>query len=141
MLNSKLQAPSSRQQNEQPNFEKLEIWQEGTALTREIYLITGNFPKSELFGITSQLRRAILSIPLNIAEGQGRGSKQEFGRFLLIALGSINEALTLLRISEELGLITEQDHQRLRNRLLVLSKRIKSLLKTLNWQPRNSTKL
>ena len=98
--------------NQKPNYEKLEIWQEAIKLTSVIYLITKNFPKEEQFGITSQLRRAILSVPLNIAEGQGRKSKLDFRRFLLISMGSLNETLTILTVSKNLKIISDNEYQK-----------------------------
>lgn len=114
--------------NQKPNYEKLEIWQEAIELTTAIYRATKDFPKEEQFGITSQLRRAILSVPLNIAEGQGRKSKADFRRFLLIAMGSLNETLTILAVSENLKIISDEELQKLRPRILILMKRIQSLI-------------
>ncbi|MBI2639613.1 MAG: four helix bundle protein [Candidatus Sungbacteria bacterium] len=98
------------------------------ALTREIYRLTKGFPKEEQFGITSQLRRAALSVPLNIAEGQGRGSQADFRRFLLITMGSLNETLSLLTISQELKLFHEDELKILRPRTLTLMRRVKALI-------------
>lgn len=115
-------------ENNQPNYEKLEIWQEAMELTAIIYRATKNFPKEEQFGITSQLRRAILSVPLNIAEGQGRKNKADFRRFLLIAMGSLNEALTVLTVSQNLKIISDEELQKLRQRILILMKRMQALI-------------
>lgn len=115
-------------ENNQPNYEKLEIWQEAIELTTVIYQATKNFPKEEQFGITSQLRRAILSVPLNIAEGQGRKNKLDFRRFLFISMGSLNETLTILVVSENLKIISAEELQKLRQRILILMKRIQSLI-------------
>ena|SRR3989344_4042247 len=114
--------------NQKPNYEKLEIWQEAIELTTAIYQATKDFPKEEQFGITSQLRRAILSVPLNIAEGQGRKSNADFRRFLLISMGSLNETLTILAVSKNLKIISDEELQKLRQRLLILMKRIQSLI-------------
>lgn len=81
------------------------MWQKGMSLTEDIYDITGAFPESERFGMTSQIRRSSVSIPTNIAEGHGRGSKDDFARFLYIALGSARELETLLLLSQRIGLI------------------------------------
>jgi len=113
--------------NQKPNYEKLEIWQDAIELTSVIYKLTKNFPKEEQFGITSQLRRSILSVPLNIAEGQGRKNKADFRRFLLIAMGSLNETLTILAVSENLKIISDEELQKLRQRLLILMKRVQTL--------------
>ncbi|MEK7087276.1 MAG: four helix bundle protein [Patescibacteria group bacterium] len=114
--------------NQKPNYEKLEIWQEAIKLTSVIYLITKNFPKEEQFGITSQLRRAILSVPLNIAEGQGRKSKLDFRRFLLISMGSLNETLTILTVSKNLKIISDNEYQKVCERILILMRRVQSLI-------------
>jgi len=72
-------------------------------LCKEVYLLTQNFPKEEIYGLTSQMRRSVISIPSNIAEGRGRNSDKEFIRFLQIALGSIYELQTQLELAFELG--------------------------------------
>ena len=78
------------------NYENLEVWKEAVKLAVLIYKETKGFPKEELYGLTSQLRRAIISVSINIAEGAGRSSKQEFIRFINIALGSLNETESLV---------------------------------------------
>ncbi len=72
-------------------FRKLIVWQKAHRLVMLAYQLTGNFPKSELFGLTSQMRRTAVSVPANIAEGYGSGSEGQFGRFLNIAQGSLSE--------------------------------------------------
>ncbi len=79
-------------------FENLDAWKEATDLAVRIYEITKNFPKEEIFGITSQLRRAAISISSNLAEGAGRKSKKDFKQFVHIASGSLNEVDSLLYI-------------------------------------------
>lgn len=81
------------------NFEKLEVYKESVEFANEVYEITKSFPKNEVFGITSQLRRSSVSVPSNIAEGSSRG-KKEFIRFLNIALGSCYECVPLLEIAK-----------------------------------------
>lgn len=84
------------------NFENLKIWQISIKLSGLIYEETKNFPKEEIFGLISQLRRAIISVSANIAEGAGRSSNKEFIRFINISLGSLNEVESLLYVSLEL---------------------------------------
>jgi four helix bundle protein len=80
------------------------VWQKAKALAVEIYRATEEFPKNEIFGLTSQMRRAAVSVASNIAEGQGRGSKPDFTRFLCMARGSLLELETQLDIAMELGI-------------------------------------
>ena len=84
-------------------YEKLRIWQAGQELVLEIYRLTKTFPRHELWGLTSQMRRAAVSIPANIAEGASRGSLKELRQSLLIARGSLAELETYLRLIRELG--------------------------------------
>ena len=85
-------------------FEDLRVWQEGVALAEAIYSATGRFPPSEQFGLTSQLRRAAVSIPSNVAEGWGRGSRADYTRFLRVARGSLYEIKTQIVIARRIGL-------------------------------------
>jgi len=85
------------------SFRELLVWQRGMELTSAIYRLTREFPKEELFGLSSQLRRAAVSIPSNIAEGQGRISRGEFIQFLGIARGSNFEVQTQIELVKELG--------------------------------------
>ena len=73
------------------DFQKLQIWQRSHQLTLEVYRVTGAFPKHELYGLVSQIRRAASSVPTNIAEGCGRDTEADFARFLQIAMGSGSE--------------------------------------------------
>lgn len=82
----------------------LTVWKRGIQLVKEIYLLTTKFPSDEKFGLTSQLRRAAVSIPANIGEGFGRNSRKDFARFASIALGSAREVETLLLIAIEIKL-------------------------------------
>lgn len=90
------------------SYKDLIAWQKALELTTAIYSITRKFPKEETFGLTSQLRRAAVSIPSNIAEGHARNSSREFGHFLTIALGSLNEAETQLLIAQKLGYLAPE---------------------------------
>ncbi|RZK12827.1 MAG: four helix bundle protein, partial [Flavobacterium sp.] len=87
------------------DFKKYDIWQLSHLLTLEIYKVTSHFPKEEIYGLTSQIRRAATSIPTNISEGCGRNSDKEFNYFLNIALGSANETEYLLILSKDLQYI------------------------------------
>ncbi|MEB3150179.1 MAG: four helix bundle protein [Sphaerospermopsis sp.] len=84
------------------------IWQRGIQLAINCYRLTEQFPKSELYGLTSQIRRSAVSVPSNIAEGYGRRTKNEYVQFLHIALGSLRELDTQLIISKEVGLASPE---------------------------------
>jgi|SRR5271165_36609 len=85
----------------------LVAWQKAMDLVEEVYMITKGFPKEEIYGLSSQLRRAAVSIPSNIAEGQSRGSR-EFVRYLSVAHGSLSEVETQMAIAKRLGFIDEE---------------------------------
>jgi len=86
----------------------LDVWKLSIELVKSIYQLTNKFPTSETYGLTSQLRRSAISIPSNIAEGQGRNSPKEFRQFLAFALGSLAELETQLIISKEIDCLTEE---------------------------------
>ena len=92
------------------DFRTLTVWQRSHELTLDVYGHTRAFPKEELFGLTSQIRRACASIPANIAEGCGRGSDGDFQRFLQIAFGSANELDYHLLLAHDLNLIGDQNY-------------------------------
>ena len=96
-----------------PTHKNLQVWRKSINFVKEIYLITRAFPKEEMFGLTSQLRRAAVSIPSNIAEGNGRGSQKDLIRFLNFAIGSAAEIETQLIICHEIGLLNGSDFDRL----------------------------
>jgi len=85
------------------SVQNLDVWKEAVNLSVDVYNFTADFPSKELYGLASQMQRAAISIPSNIAEGFERGSNAEFKRFLLIARGSISELQTQLTIAEKLG--------------------------------------
>lgn len=105
----------------------LVIWQEGMAIVKEVYQVSGPWPKSEVYGLTAQVRAAAVSVPANIAEGVGRGTSREAAHFARVALGSLYELDTLLQIAHELGFSTP-DHVELRQRVSVLARRISSFI-------------
>lgn len=90
------------------NFRNLEVWKFGIVIAKEVYNITGTFPKEEKYGIISQLTRASVSVSSNIAEGCSRNSEIDFKRFLEYSIGSLFEIETQMIIAKEIGYITEQ---------------------------------
>ncbi len=100
-------------------------------LTKEVYVISENFPKSELFGLTSQIRRAAVSIPTNIAEGCGRSTDKESARFIEISISSTNETEYLLLLSCDLGFTSENDIANLNAKLNLTRQKIIQLRKKL----------
>ena len=106
------------------DFHKLMIWQRSHRLTLEIYKISKTFPKSEIFGLTSQIRRAVSSIPTNIAEGCGRNSSKEFAHFLQIAIGSATEVEYQLLLAHDINYINDDDYQVLTNETVAVRKMI-----------------
>ena len=88
-------------------FKDLVVWQKAMQLVREVYALTKSFPTDERYALTDQLRRAVVSIPSNIAEGSGRSSNADYGHFLAIARGSLYETMTQLQVAVDLGYILE----------------------------------
>lgn len=114
------------------HYKDLVVWQKSYQLTIDIYSLTKNFPKEEIFGLTSQMRRCAISIPSNISEGNSRGSKKEYVQFLRIALGSSTELETQVMLSKDLGLIKESDYTRISLLLIEVIKMLTVLIKKLS---------
>ena len=106
----------------------LEIWGEAITIVKAVYALTKDWPKEELYGLTSQARRAAVSIPANLAEGLGRGTPKETARFAQIALGSLYELDTLLYLAAELAYSAHDMVAPLRERLTTLAKRISAFI-------------
>ena len=104
------------------DFRTLIVWQKAHELTLGVYAATKQFPKDELFGMTSQMRRSSSSIPTNIAEGCGRGSNADFQRFLQMAFGSASELDYQLILSSDLKDLSREDHEQLGKLLLEVKK-------------------
>lgn len=95
------------------DFRELKVWEKSHQLVLAVYKATRPFPKEELYGLTSQLRRSCASVPANIAEGCGRGSDAELARFLQIAMGSASELEYHLLLAYDLGLLTQSGYEAL----------------------------
>ena len=106
------------------DFHNLLIWQRSHQLTLDVYKVSQSFPKEELFGLTSQIRRAISSIPTNIAEGCGRNSNKDFAHFLQIAIGSASEVEYELLLAHDLQYINKDEYERLINETVAIRKMI-----------------
>ena len=98
--------------NEITNYKDLIVWQKGIDVAEQCYRLTKSFPKEEIYGLTSQIRRSAVSISSNIAEGYGRRSTAEYIRFLNIAQGSCNELETQLIIAQRIGCLYDRIYQR-----------------------------
>ncbi|MEL6558041.1 MAG: four helix bundle protein [Bacteroidota bacterium] len=106
------------------NFRELRVWKKARTLAKDVYVVSAEFPHEEKFGLTSQVRRSMISIPSNIAEGSSRNSPKDFVRFLRLALGSAFELETQLLLSIDLGFIAE-------TRIIPVNKRIQEVQKML----------
>jgi len=113
------------------SYRDLIVWQKAVGLVADLYAATRHFPADEVYGITSQLRRAAISIPSNIAEGFGRNSKPDFGRHLNIAIGSLYELQTQLEIAHRLSYLGKASFDDLYGLTRELEAMLRSLLKSL----------
>src|SRR5438477_2284166 len=110
------------------DFRNLKVWQKAHELTLATYKATVCFPREELYGLTSQIRRCCSSIPANIAEGCGRGSDSDFARFLQIAMGSACELEYLLILSHDLAMISPALQEQLMPKLLEVKRMLTGLM-------------
>ena len=116
------------------DFKKIDVWKRSFSFSIEIYKCTSTFPNDEKFGLVSQIRRAAISIPTNIAEGAGRVSRKDFANFLQIAMGSASEVDCELLIAKEIGFIENNVFTRLYNELTEIRKMLVSYrLSILNY--------
>jgi four helix bundle protein len=114
------------------DFKKLLIWEKGHKLVIKVYDISKILPKDELYGITSQIRRAVVSVPTNIAEGAGKKSTKDFSRYLNIALGSLSEVQYLLFLIKELNFIIPSQIEDLENEANDLKKMLYKYIVKIN---------
>ena len=114
------------------HFSELIVWQKAMDLVVEIYQRTETFPQREIFGITNQMRRASVSVPSNIAEGQGRSSTDDFLRFLYIAKGSLQELETQVILSRRLQFLPDDGHQALLTQLCEVARILNGLITSLS---------
>ena len=113
------------------DFRQLRVWQKAHRLTLAIYEVTGTFPKEEIYGLTSQLRRAGASVPANIAEGCGRDGTAELSRFLRIAMGSASELEYHLLLAHDLNMLSDSAYERLATDTTEVKRMLASLISRL----------
>ena len=113
------------------DFKKLKVWEKAHRLTLDVYQASATFPREELYGLTSQIRRSCLSIPTNIAEGCGRSSDTDFARFLQISIGSASEVEYLLLLGRDLDLLVHEEYEELNSVVVEIKRMLTSLIKTL----------
>ncbi|MGA3056004.1 MAG: four helix bundle protein [Candidatus Korobacteraceae bacterium] len=120
------------------SYRELVVWQKAIALVIDVYSITKGFPRDEIYGLTSQLRRSAVSIPSNIAEGQGRATKGEFVQFLCHARGSLFEVETQIVMAKELGYIAPEAEERVTVQVTEVARILNGLLTSLGVASRKS---
>lgn len=114
------------------DFRELKVWEKAHHLTLKTYNTTAEFPREELYGLTSQIRRACASIPANIAEGCGRDGDAELARFLQIAMGSASELEYHLLLACDLNFLNSSDYERLANDVTEVKRMLTSFIQKLN---------
>jgi four helix bundle protein len=110
------------------DFRKLAVWEKAHQLALHVYRVSAGFPPHEQYGLTSQLRRAATSIPSNIAEGAGRGTDGDFGRFLQMALGSANEVEYQLLLARDLAYLDSDMHQSIEPEVIEIKRMLQGLI-------------
>ena len=116
-------------------YQNLTVWQKAMVLARDVYNVTANYPESETYGLVSQMRRCVVSIPSNIAEGYGRGTNKDLIHFLYTSLGSSNELETQLLLSREFSYLSDDDACM----LLQLNGQINKMLSSLIYKRTQNT--
>ena len=120
------------------SYKELIVWQKGIELVKDVYSVTKKMPAEEKFGIVSQMNRAAVSIPSNIAEGWGRESSGNYLQFLRTSRGSLMELETLIEISKRLNFISTEDYEILTNKTTEISKILQGLIKSINQKITNN---
>ncbi len=110
------------------SYKELIVWQKSFELVKEVFILTGKFPQSELYGIVSQMRRAAVAIPSNIAEGYGRRSTKSYTQFYAIAFGSALELETQTLLSKELKLAPQENFKKVDNLLIEVCKMLNAMI-------------
>jgi len=110
-------------------FEKLEVWNKARQLIKDIYILTNTFPEDEKFGLVSQIRRAVVSVSSNLAEGSGRTGNKDQAHFTQLAFASLMEVTNLLILALDLNFISEIEYNRLRDQIQKISNSLNALRK------------
>ena len=110
----------------------LEVWKLSMTLVKDVYHLTCNFPKTEIYGLTSQIRRAAVSVPANITEGSARMSSKELRYFLRISFASLAELETLITLSRDLEFLSIQDYNILHPKIKMITCQLSSLIRSIN---------
>ena len=113
-------------------FKELIVWQKARILAKEVYMLTKSFPADERFELTSQIRRSVVSIPSNVAEGSGRGTNREFKRFLDIALSSAFELETQVILAYDMGYVLEDKFEEINSMIMEVQRMIAGFKKSLS---------
>jgi four helix bundle protein len=114
------------------SYRDLEVWRKALSLAKDVYNATGAYPKDEKFGLVSQMRRAAVSVPSNLAEGHARSGGGEFKHFVSIAMGSVAELETQVILSKDLGYLNEPQCRVLMERLDIIGKMLRGLHRSLS---------
>lgn len=117
---------------EEVGYKRLHVWKESHELVLMVYEITKKFPKDELFGLVSQIRRAAVSIPANIVEGYARTSKKELAQFLSVSRGSLAEVEYYLFLSKELRYLSPAEYEKIENKRIIVGKLLNGFVRSLN---------
>ncbi len=120
------------------DYKKLAVWEKSHQFALDVYRATAAFPKDELYGLTSQIRRASVSIASNIVEGSGRGGDGELIRFLRIAAGSAHEVEYQLLLAHDLGFLSKEIYQQLENESIQIKRMLSGLIQTLETRRKSS---
>jgi four helix bundle protein len=121
------------------DFRNLDVWRKSHDLTLSVYRASGSFPREEVYGVTSQIRKCAASIAANIAEGCGRGTDPDFGRFLNVAMGSASELEYHLLLAHDLGYLNKEDYARLGSEAIRVKRMLASLINRLRKNARTQT--
>jgi len=116
------------------SYRDLIVWQNSIKLAKDVYQLTQKFPKQEVYALSDQIRRAVVSVPSNIAEGQARKSPADFTRFLHIALGSLAEVDTQLILAQEFGYLVQEDVDSMDIQIQDLRKKLYALINSISFR-------